>query len=264
MRVKFLPVPAGFALATLVLVLGCGGAPEQGTGPVTQPPAARPEPAAEPAAAAGSATVTGIVTFRGEVPKLRVISMSADPACASQHTEPPRSELLVLGEGDTLANVFVKVASGLPDREWPTPSEPAVLNQKGCRYDPHVLGVMVRQPLKVLNSDGLLHNVHALPKTNKSFNMAMPASRTEAVETFNQVEDMFTIKCDVHPWMNAYVGVLSHPYFSVTGNDGAFTISGLPSGTYEIEAWHEKLGTRTATVTVADGATESVSFTFTR
>jgi hypothetical protein len=123
---------------------------------------------------------------------------------------------------------------------------------------------MVNQPFKVLNSDGILHNVHALPKVNAQFNMAMPASRTEAVEEFAKVEGMFVIKCDVHPWMKAYVEVLSHPFFDVTGPDGTFRIAALPAGTYEIEAWHEKLGTRTASVTVADGATGSADFTFSK
>jgi plastocyanin len=256
-------------LLPAALWVGCGGAPETGAPPApakapeskTEAPAATPPSAAPPS---GSATILGTITYQGEVPSLPPVSMSADPACAAKHQAPVPSDVLVLGSGNTVGNVFVKVKSGLPDKQWPTPKEPIIMDQKGCHYDPHVMGVMVNQPFKVLNSDGILHNVHALPKVNPQFNMAMPASRTEAVEDFAKVEGMFVIKCDVHPWMKAYVEVLSHPFFDVTGPDGTFRIAALPAGTYEIEAWHEKLGTRTASVTVADGATGSADFTFSK
>ena len=155
----------------------------------------------------------------------------------------------MLGTGNTMANVMVRVKS--PVAASAAPATPVVIDQKGCHYSPHVVGVMVGQKLQLRNSDGLLHNVHALPKVNTPFNMAMPANRTEADTTFGKEEGMFMVKCDVHGWMTAYVGVFSNPYFAVTGPDGKFTINGLAPGTYEIEAWHEKLGTRTATVTVA-------------
>jgi plastocyanin len=160
-----------------------------------------------------------------------------------------------------MGNIFVSITSGLPDKQWPTPKEPVILDQKGCQYHPHVIGVMVNQPLRILNSDGILHNVHALPKDNKQFNIAMPASRTEAVETFTKVEGMFVIKCDVHPWMKSYIQVMPHPFFDVTENDGEYVIGGLPAGTYEVEIWHEKLGTKTATVTVGADETKTADFT---
>jgi plastocyanin len=268
---KNLVFPILTILALATASVGCGGSSETpSTGAAPAKPAATPaEPSATsrpPASAAvsGSASIAGTVSFEGDVPKLGRVAMDADPECAAKHSEPARSEILVLGEGLTLANVYVSVTGGLPDGSWPTPSEPVVLDQQGCRYFPHVLGVMVNQPLRILNSDGLLHNVHALPKINKQFNMAMPASRAEAVETFNRVEDIFTIKCDVHPWMKAYVAVSAHPFFDVTGKDGEFRIGGLPAGTYEIEAWHEKLGTRTESVTLGEGASETLDFAFAR
>jgi len=258
------------ALVVAVTFVGCGGSTEEAptatspAAPVAKTPEVTSPGAAAPAAATGTASINGAVTFEGEVPKLKPVAMNADPGCAAKHSEPVAPEMLVVGEGQSLANVYIRVKGGLPDGSWPVPSEPVVLDQVGCRYTPHVLGVMVGQPLKILNSDGLLHNVHAQPKVNKQFNMAMPASRTEAIETFNKVEDIFSIKCDVHPWMKAYVAVSAHPFFDVTDTTGGFRIGDLPAGTYEIEAWHERLGTRTASVTVADGASETIEFVFTR
>ena len=213
---------------------------------------------------ASAGSLTGSVKYEGKVPNLKPIDMAADPNCAKKHgSTPQKNEALVLGNGNTLGNVLVYVKSGLPaGKTFPAPKTPVVMDQKGCHYTPHVLGVMVGQPFKVLNSDGLLHNVHALPKVNKQFNMAMPANRTEATETFTKAEGVFTVKCDVHPWMNAYVGVFAHPFFAVTKPDGAFSIAGLPAGSYEIEAWHEKLGTKLGKVTVGADGSGKVDFSF--
>ena len=210
--------------------------------------------------AASAATITGTVKYEGKVPNLPPIKMDADPGCAGKHDKPVPKEVLVLGEGNTVANIFVKITKGLPEKDWPTPKEPVVLDQKGCLYTPHVVGIMVNQPLRILNSDGILHNVHAMPKVNKSFNIAMPASRTETMETFTKTEGFFTIKCDVHPWMKAYIQVLDNPFFDVTEKDGKFAIKDLPAGTYEVEIWHEKLGTQTSSVTVGGDETKSVDF----
>jgi len=138
------------------------------------------------------------------------------------------------------------------------------MDQVGCQYVPHVMGIMVGQTFKVLNSDGILHNVHALPKVNSQFNMAMPPARKEATATFGKEEGMFTVKCDVHPWMQSYIGVFSHPFFAVTKPDGKFSLANLDAGTYEIEAWHERLGTQKATVTLGAGDTKPVGFKFSR
>lgn len=211
-------------------------------------------------AAALAGTITGTVKYDGKVPNLRPIQMNADPECAKKHDEAVPNPVLVLGEENTMANIFVKVASGLPDEKWPEPSEPAVMDQKGCMYDPHIQGVRVGQKFKILNSDELMHNVHALPDENEEFNMAMPPTVTESVKTFTKAEGMFRIKCDVHPWMTAYVAVMPHPFFDTTEKDGKFEITGLPAGTYEIQAWHEKLGTRTEKVTVGEDETKTVDF----
>lgn len=213
------------------------------------------------ATAASAGTITGTVTYTGKVPALKPLSMDADPACASKHTSPVASEVLVLGTGNTMANVMVRVKTAVPGT-FTAPAQPAVIDQKGCVYIPHVLGVMVGQTLKLRNSDGVLHNVHALPKVNTPFNMAMPANRTEADTKFGKEEGMFLVKCDVHPWMQSYVGVFSNPFFAVSGKDGKFTISNIPPGTYELEAWHEKLGVKTASVTVTADKPGSANFAF--
>jgi plastocyanin len=217
-----------------------------------------------PGAALGASTVTGTVTFDGKVPTLKPLAMDADPACAKKHAKPVPSEMLVLGSGNTMGNILVYVSKGLPaGKTYPPPSTPAVLDQKGCVYEPHVGGIMVGQAYKILNSDGVLHNVHALPKINQGFNRPMPATVKESSAKFDKAEPVFQIKCDVHPWMSAYLGVFTHPFFAATKADGKFTISGLDPGTYEITAWHERLGTQTATVTVGANETKSQNFKFT-
>ena len=209
-----------------------------------------------PGVALAASSVTGTVTFDGKAPTLRPLAMDADPACAKKHPKPVQSEMLVLGNGNTMGNIMVWVSKGLPaGKTWPAPKTPVVLDQNGCVYEPHVMGIMVGQAYKILNSDGILHNVHALPKINRGFNRPMPATVKEATATFDKAEAVFQIKCDVHPWMSAYVSAFTHPFFSVTRTDGKFTIAGLDPGTYEITAWHERLGTQTASVTV--GATET-------
>jgi plastocyanin len=210
-----------------------------------------------------AATITGTVTYEGKVPNLPPVDMKADAACAKMHGTPPPSDKLVLGPGNTMANIMVNVESGLSaGKTWPAPKEPVVMDQKGCHYEPHVFGIMVGQPFKVLNSDGILHNVHALPKINAPFNMAMPATVKESTKSFGKAEGMFMIKCDVHPWMSSYAGVFNNPFFSVTKPDGKFTISNIDAGTYELQAWHEKLGIQKATVTVTGTETKTVNFKF--
>jgi len=214
------------------------------------------------AGVAGAGTISGTVTYDGKVPNLKPLDVAAEPMCAKKHPTVP-NEVLVLGPGNTMANVMVRVVKGLPaGKTYPAPKEPVVMDQQGCQYMPHVMGIMVGQPFKVLNSDGILHNVHALPSVNRPFNLAMPATRKEATETFAKEEGMFVIKCDVHPWMREYIGVMSHPFFGVTKPDGKVQIANLPAGTYEVEAWHEKLGTQKATVTVGATDTKPVAFKF--
>jgi plastocyanin len=216
-----------------------------------------------PGIALAASTITGTVVFAGKAPALRPIAMDAEPVCAKKHSGPAPNESLVLGTGNTMANIMVWVSKGLPaGKTWPAPTTPVVLDQNGCVYTPHVMGIMVGQPYRILNSDGILHNIHTLPKINPAFNRGQPATVKEMTTSFPKPEGLFQIKCDVHPWMTAYMAVFSHPFFSATRTDGKFTISGLDPGTYEITAWHEKLGTQTASITVAANETKTQGFKF--
>lgn len=212
------------------------------------------------AATAMAGSVSGTIKFEGNAPNFKAVNMDADPICAAQHKDAVMPQTLVLGEGNTMGNVFVYIKNA-PAGDYKAPADPVVVDQKGCNYSPHVLGVMVGQPVKILNPDGTLHNIHAISKINPEFNMAMPKFRTELTKTFDKAEFMFAMKCDVHPWMGAWISVMPNPFFAVTGTDGKFEIKNLPDGTYTIEAWHEKLGTRSASVTVS-GGTATADFSF--
>ncbi len=244
------------ALAFLSLA-ACGDAASEGAG--GHAAEATEAPPAEPL---GRSAIAGVVRFDGEAPKLRPLDMGADPACAAKHAEPAYPEFLAVDDQAGLANVLVYVADNVPQGPYP-PAEPPVIDQKGCRYTPRVAGIMVGQELRVLNSDDLLHNVHSLSEINCPFNRAMPAAIKEASFSFTDAEPAFRIKCDVHPWMSSYLAVFGHPFFAVTGPDGAFEIPGLPAGTYTIEAWHERLGSQRAGVTLLDGLAATVDLAFT-
>lgn len=279
--VRTLPGPLGpLALFAVVFALvafgvtGCapaeeGGAPEGGEEQAAEEAGAEEAPAApqDPEAGTnaiaalqeGSATITGTVTYVGPEPNFQPINMDADPVCAEKHTEPVYPDTLVTGEGGTVANIFVQVKDSFAQGDYEVPAAPVVIDQEGCLYHPHVVGVMAGQPLQFWNSDGILHNVHGTPAQNREFNLGMPASLKEKSVTLNTPEEFVPVKCDVHPWMSAYVAVMTHPYFDVTAEDGQYEIT-VPPGTYTVEAWHERLGTQTSEITVADGESASVDF----
>ena len=169
---------------------------------------------------------------------------------------------MVGSDGKSLENVFVYVKDGLGNYAFDVPTQPATIDQKDCRYHPHVFGMRVGQPLEIINSDPTLHNIHALPKSNQEFNTGQPIQGMKTTHTFTAKEVMVPFKCDVHGWMNAYVGVVNHPYFAVTDKDGKFELKGVPPGTYTIEAWHEKLGTMTQSVTLGQKDSKEINFTF--
>jgi len=212
-------------------------------------------------ASGGTASVRGTVKIGGNVPKAKPINMSADPSCAKQHSGPVFSQDIVADSKGDLENVIVFVSEGLGDRHFDPPAEPAVIEQKGCLYRPHVLAMRVNQPLEVVNDDPTVHNIHPLPANNREWNRAeLPGVKVD--ESFAREEVAIPVKCNVHPWMRGYVAVFKHPFFVVTGKDGSFDLSNLPPGSYTITAWHEKLGTAAQKVTVTGNETKSIDFTF--
>ena len=243
---------------TLVAAVACGGGGE------TDAPAAMTETAAPSAAPVDPATagnVAGTIMLEGMPPAPENIRMNADPVCVTEATNTD-TDYYSVGESGGLGNVFVYVKEGLAGRTFPPASGSVRLEQDGCRYVPHVFGIRVGQTLEVVNSDPTLHNIHATPAMNDEFNAGQPVEHMVYERVFHSGEVMVPFKCDVHSWMNAYAGVLDHPYFGVTGADGSFDLSGLPPGDYVIEAWHEMLGTQTQNVTVGESATAELSFTF--
>jgi plastocyanin len=190
--------------------------------------------------------------------------MSDEAACKAKYPTAPTEENVVAGPANALANVFVYVKAGVPaSYTAPAPGANPVIDQNGCRYHPHVFGIRVGQTLQIKNSDGILHNIKATGKANRPFNVSEPTTMTmPAPRPFSAPEVMVKLECNVHGWMNAYVGVRPDPFYAVSGPDGSFSISGLPPGTYTIEAWHEKFGTQTATVTIAGTESKTQNFTF--
>ncbi|MDE3155724.1 MAG: carboxypeptidase regulatory-like domain-containing protein [Acidobacteriota bacterium] len=213
--------------------------------------------------AAGDGTLTGKVLFHGTRPQPQLINMARDPECVRENEG---KKVYVqdgeVNENGTLPYVFVYVKSGAPAHET-APKTPVVLDQQGCVFVPHVVGVMVGQPLKVLNSDFTTHNVHVRPKINAEWNESQPPGGAAIYKTFAKPEIMIPVQCNMHPWMKAYIGVVSNPFYDTTGTDGTYTIKGLPPGTYTIEAWTATYGTQEQTVTVRAGATTTSDFTFT-
>ena len=216
------------------------------------------------------ATIKGKVSYKGKPPKTsgpKIKNIAgADPACAAMHPNGARQEFIVVDSATGgLRDVFIYVKSGLPNKKWDVPSEQVVLNQKGCMYTPHVFGMMAGQEILIKNSDGTAHNIHSLPKNSSEVNKAQPRKGMQMTQTVKTAEMAVKIKCDIHPWMGAWAHVMDHPFHATTGADGTFEITGLPEGEYVIEAWTERMGTQTMTVTVGDGETkEDIAFAFER
>jgi plastocyanin len=228
---------------------------------ISTPYAVRAGGAPASASATGAASVKGIVKFEGTVPKPKLISMSADPSCAKEHPSPVFAQEVVTDSKGDLENVVVFVSEGLGDRTFDAPTQPVVVEQKGCLYTPHVLAVRANQPLRVVNDDPTSHNIHPTPANNREWNKAEPPG-SSLDESFAREEIAIPVKCNVHPWMHGYIAVFKHPYFAVTGKDGSFDLSSLPPGTYTIKAWHEKLGTSTQTITISANETKEINFVF--
>lgn len=251
-------------VATLsATVVACGGGEAPASSSSSAPAASATSGSSATVDAATAGDVKGVITVDGALPANAAIKMNADPVCAKSVSGPQTMETFIVGaDGKSLGNVFVYVKSGLEGATFDAPTTAVTIDQRECRYHPHVFGMQVGQPLEILNSDPTLHNIHAVAKNNREFNNGQPIQNMKTTHTFTAPEVMVPFKCDVHGWMNAFVGVLPHPYFAVTDTTGAFMLKSLPAGTYTIEAWHEKLGTMTETVTVGAKESKEISFTF--
>ena len=219
-------------------------------------------PAGKKVDAATAGSISGRVQFDGAVPPAEMIRMNSDRNCVTDGQATKPSDALLVDDGRGVGNTFVYVKEGLdPAYTFDAATTPVELDQKGCYYTPRVVGVRVGQPMDIVNSDATMHNVHALPMVNQEFNHGQPKKDTRITKTFTAPEVMVRFKCDVHAWMTAWVGVMAHPYFVVTKPNGEFSLAGLPPGTYTLEAWHEKLGTKTMQVTVAPSQAATAAFT---
>lgn len=254
-RRKQKPMAVVVGLGLLVLA-GCGGK--------------QPEVAEQGAPAEGAlwqpsgdeGAITGKINFQGQPPKFKPIQMDADPVCAAMHSAPVFPDVVVVNANGTLRNVFIHVKSGLEGKNFAVPKEPVELDQVGCVYKPHVLGIQARQDLKVVTSDNTTHNIHPLPKVNREWNVSQPPKADPIIRSFSRPEVSIPVKCNQHPWMRAYIHVVSHPFYAVSGEDGAFSIQGLPPGEYEIEAIHEEYGAVVQKVSVGPKETKTVDFSY--
>jgi plastocyanin len=239
-------------VALLGVALACGGS--------DQSKSAQPASAKVDTSTAG--TISGKVAFDGPPPQNPAIPMASDPVCASAHKDGAVSQAYMVKDGG-LDNVFVYIKDGLGNKyTFEAPTQSVRLDQQGCQYVPHVLGVRVGQPVEIVNSDNTMHNVHGMPQTNQEFNYGQPVAGMKNTVTFTAPEVLIPFKCDVHSWMNAYIGVVNHPYFAVTADGGKFELRGVPAGTYTIEAVHEKLGRQSQTLTLGEKDTKNITFTF--
>jgi hypothetical protein len=246
------------AVLVCAAIAACGS--DSGKSQKPSSPAAAPD--AKKVDEKTASTITGKVMFEGTPPQAAVISTASDPACAQANKGELKSERIVVDDGG-LENVFVYIKDGLGNKYiFDTPTAAVKLEQTGCHYVPHVLGVRTTQPLEIVNNDNTMHNIHGMPESNREFNFGQMVAGLKNTVTFTTPEVLIPFKCDVHAWMNAYVGVVDHPYFAVSANGGKFELRTVPPGTYTIEAVHEKLGRQTQAVTLGEKDKKEITFTF--
>jgi len=246
------------SVLALVLWVSCEGKKTE----VPESPSETPAGATTPIDQSTVGSISGKITFEGTKAKLAVIHMDQDPVCVQKHSSPVSVEDGAVNANGTLPNVFVYVKEGAEKYSFPTPTEPAVLDQNGCMYKPHVLGIAVGQDLHVTSSDPTTHNIHPMPKDNREWNESQAPGAQPLDKKFARTEVMIPVKCNQHPWMRAYIGVMKNPLFAVTGSDGTFTIKGVPPGDYTIGAWTATFGTQEQKVTVGPKESKTADFTF--
>jgi len=246
--------PAQLAMLTIALTMGCSKD-------------AKNKPS-EPAASyfqvdsASAGSIAGKIRYTGKRPERKAINMSEDPACVEAHQGRAYDDSLVVTANGSLANAFLYIKSGLDGKRFAIPAEPATIDQRGCWFRPRILGVQVGQVFQVINSDPVTHNIHPMAQTNREWNHSQGPGDPPMERKFLRPETMIPVKCNIHSWMHAYVGVVDNPYFAVSAEDGSFAIRNLPPGTYTLAVWHEKLGTQEQQVTIAAHQAGVANFVF--
>jgi len=240
---------------TLVALAGCSK------------PAPEPKPVAEKVVyfkvdPATAGTISGKILFTGKAAPAKKVDMEEDPQCNKLHKTPVLDRPVAVNKNGTLANVFVYIKGGLEGKKFEPPSFAAVMDQKGCWFEPRVLGIQTGQEFAVTNSDPVTHNIHPRAHVNREWNQSQPAGSPPLQRRYVAREIMIRVKCNIHSWMHAWIGVVDNPYFEVTGSDGSFTLKNVPPGEYTIAAWQEELGEQEQHVTVAASGKAEVAFTF--
>lgn len=207
-------------------------------------------------------SISGTIRYMGKIPARKAIDMSEDPACVEAHHGKAWEQSLVVSSNRSIANAFIYVKTGLEGKRFETPSTPAVIDQKGCWFTPRILGIQTNQVLQVKNSDPVTHNIHPMAQINREWNYSQGAGDAPLGRKFTKPEVMIRVKCNIHSWMHAFIGVVDNPYFAVSKEDGSYTLPNLPPGTYTIEVWQEILGTQERQVTVAPHSNTEVNLTF--
>jgi len=253
-------IPSRALIFSLVAVVGCSPASQKVTQPKSQPEQRTVPVFHVDASTAGS--ISGTVRYTGKTPRPASVDMSEDPACVEAHHGKAVDESLLVGRNGALANAFIYVKKGLEGKRFEVPASPVTIDQKGCWFLPRVLGIQTNQILQVINSDPVTHNIHPMGQINREWNHSQGAGDEPLARKFIKPEIMIPVKCNIHHWMRAYIGVVDNPYFAVTKQDGSFSIAGLPPGTYTIGVWQESLGTQEQEVTVAPHAASLLNITF--
>ncbi|MGH7893553.1 MAG: cupredoxin domain-containing protein [Candidatus Binatia bacterium] len=244
-----MPRPS-YGLVVAAVLAACGGS--------APPPARTPTPLDH----ATTGTISGEVRFEGPVPAMKEVRFGSFAECAGQHQGPVYAGDVVVADGK-VANAFVYIKDGLGDRVFAVPTEPVEIDQVGCLYKPRVAGAQVDETVKFVNSDPLLHNVHGTPKASSAWNVSLARKGAEREIRIAKPEVMVSVRCDLHPWMQGWIGVVDHPYFAVTGPDGAFTLTDVPPGDYTLGVWHERLGVRETRVSLPPKGAATTTFTLT-
>lgn len=256
MRVQSVVVSSFLALVSL---LGCNSASK------TVAPAAAPsQPAVQyfKVDEAHTGSIKGTIKFTGKKPVAKVIDMSEDPACVEAHKGKAYDESLIVSRNGSVANAFVYIEKGFEGKTFEAPTTPVVIDQRGCWFRPRVIGVQTVQPLQVVNSDPVTHNIHPMAVVNREWNHSQGPGDEPILRKFTKTEVMIPVKCNIHSWMHTFIGVVDNPYYAVSGDDGSFTLPKLPPGTYTLAVWQEKLGTQKQQIEVTEGHDSVASITY--